>query len=187
MEPLSERAKKRLLEIARESIRRYLRGSRVPSFKEDDPELQRKSGAFVTLKTKDGRLRGCIGFISSMGKPLYEVVSEAAVAAAFDDPRFPPLSPKEFDEIDLEISVLSEMERVKDIGEIEVGKHGLYIKKRGRSGLLLPQVATEYGWDREEFLRHVCLKAGLGPEEWKEDAELYIFSADVFGEGDIGG
>ena len=179
---LSEKARKRLLEIARESIKGFLLEGRIPSFEEEDPELQEKKGAFVTLKTRDGGLRGCIGFTSAMGRPLYKVISEAAVAAAFDDPRFPPVSREELDRIKLEISVLSEMERVKDVGDIEVGKHGLYIRKKGRSGLLLPQVATEDGWDREEVLRHVCLKAGLSPDDWKEGAELFIFSAEVFGE-----
>jgi AmmeMemoRadiSam system protein A len=101
--------------------------------------------------------------------------------AAFRDPRFPPVKEKELPELDIEISVLTPLRRITDVREIEVGKHGIYIIKGGWSGLLLPQVATEYGWDRQAFLEHTCQKAGLPSNAWKEkDAEIYIFSADIF-------
>ena len=104
-----------------------------------------------------------------------------AISAAFQDPRFEPMSAKELEDLDIEISVLTPMKPVTDINEIEVGKHGLMIVKDYYSGLLLPQVATEYGWDRETFLEHTCMKAGLPVNAWKDsDTKIYAFSADVF-------
>jgi len=143
--------------------------------------LEEKRGAFVSLK-KRGRLRGCIGFIEAK-KPLAKTVEEMAIAAAFQDPRFEPLKKEELKDLRLEISVLTPLRRIADVGEIEVGVHGLYIRKGGCAGLLLPQVATEYGWDRDTFLRETCCKAGLAPDAWRDrDTEIYHFSADVFGE-----
>ncbi|MDI6743358.1 MAG: AmmeMemoRadiSam system protein A, partial [Smithella sp.] len=108
---------------------------------------------------------------------------EMAVAAAFNDPRFPALKKDELNQLTFEISVLSPLERIRDIHEIEVGRHGLYIVSGYNSGLLLPQVATEYRWDRETFLEQTCYKAGLNPQSWKDpETEIYIFSADYFGD-----
>ena len=137
-------------------------------------------GAFVTLKT-DGNLRGCIGrFISS--DPLYEVVNASAVSSAFEDPRFTPLTAQEYEKVDIEITVLGPMKKIKSINEIILGKHGIYIKKDFRSGTMLPQVATEYGWTVEEFLGHTSRdKAGLGWDGWK-DAEIYIYDGLVLEE-----
>jgi len=133
----------------------------------------------VTIKRR-GQLRGCIGYIEGRG-PLYKTVEEMAEAAAFKDPRFMPVTEKELTELDYEISVLTPLQKIKDINEIEVGKHGIYIKKGWNSGLLLPQVATEYGWDRQTFVEHTCQKAGLPANAWKDkNAEIYIFSADIF-------
>jgi len=127
-------------------------------------------------------LRGCIGYIKAY-KPLWETVQEMAIAAAFHDPRFPSLKPDEVKQLTFEISVLSPFKRIKDINEIEVGKHGLYMVRGYRSGLLLPQVATEYKWDRETFLQETCYKAGLPLDSWKDkETEIYIFSADYFGD-----
>ena len=114
--------------------------------------------------------------------PLFRTVSEMAVAAAVRDPRFRPLSKGELPEIEIEISALSPLRRIDDVGEVEVGRHGIYIIKGGRSGVLLPQVATENGWDRDTFLDQTCRKAGLAPGAWKEGAAISIFSAEVFGE-----
>ena len=147
--------------------------------------LSSRSGAFVTLH-KHGALRGCIGRFTSDG-PLTGTVEEMAEAAAFEDPRFAPLGSDELDQVDLEISVLTPMKRITDLDEIEVGRHGIYIIKGYNRGVLLPQVATERGWDRETFLRQTCLKAGLGQQEYKDpDTEIYVFSAEVFGEKDPG-
>jgi AmmeMemoRadiSam system protein A len=105
-----------------------------------------------------------------------------AIQAATGDPRFPSLTESELDQITLEISVLSPVEQIDDINKIQVGKHGLIIRKGFNAGLLLPQVAIEYNWTRQEFLEHTCLKAGLGPNQWKQGAKISIFSAEVFGE-----
>jgi|Deesub1362A_J573_1020465.scaffolds.fasta_scaffold06210_1 hypothetical protein len=176
---LSEEEEKELLTIARETLESYLSEGKVPHFEVKSESLKEEMGAFVTLKKK-GRLRGCIGHVEA-NKPLYEVVSEMAIAAATQDPRFSPVTLDELSEIDIEISVLSPLKKVNDIEEIKVGRDGLVIKKGFASGLLLPQVPVEWGWDREEFLRQVSLKAGLPPDAWKE-ADLYRFTAQVFGE-----
>ncbi|RKZ20397.1 AMMECR1 domain-containing protein, partial [bacterium] len=132
--------------------------------------------------TKHGELRGCIGLIKGI-KPLYLAVQDMAIAAALRDPRFPPVSPSELDEIEIEISVLTPLKEVKDVEEIKVGRDGIYIERGYHSGLLLPQVATEYGWTREEFLDHTCMKAGLFPGCWKEEGtKIYRFSALIFSE-----
>ena len=178
--PLGREEKAKLLDIARESIALYLKAGFAPLYQVSETGLLQKCGAFVTLK-KHGQLRGCIGYTVPLF-PLYQTVQRAALAAALQDPRFPPLSPDELDEIEVEISVLSPLEKLEDVRQIQVGKHGLVIVKGRASGLLLPQVAVEEGWDREEFLRAVCRKAGLPEDAWKEGAELYVFTAEVFDE-----
>ncbi len=176
---LSEGDKKTLHQIAKAVIENKTKGKPVPEFKIDSPVLKENRGAFVSLHKK-GQLRGCIGYIEGKG-PLHKTIEEMADAAAFRDPRFSPVTEKELPEIDIEISVLTPLKRIVDINEIEVGKHGIYIKKEWYSGLLLPQVATEYGWDRKTFLENTCRKAGLPSSAWKEkDVEIYIFSADIF-------
>lgn len=176
---LSEEEKKTLHHIAKTVIENKLKGKPVPEFKIDSPILKENRGAFVTIN-KRGQLRGCIGYIEAY-KPLHRTIEEMAEAAAFRDPRFPPVTERELPELEIEISVLTPLRRINDIKEIEVGKHGIYIKKGWHSGLLLPQVATEYDWDRQTFLEHTCLKAGLPTNSWKdEDTEIYIFSADIF-------
>jgi len=181
---LSDKDKKMLLAIARKAIESELKGAKPPSFEVDSPILKENRGAFVTIH-ENGELRGCIGLIRGY-KPLYKTVEEMAVAAAFRDPRFPPLRRDELNKIDIEISALTPLRKITDINEIEVGKHGIYIEKGLHSGLLLPQVATEYGWDRLTFLEQTCWKAGLPLNAWKSpDASIYIFSADIFSEKDF--
>jgi len=176
---LSEQDKKTLHHIARTVIENKARGKSVPEFKVESPILKENRGAFVTINKK-GQLRGCIGYIEGHG-PLHQTIEEMAEAAAFRDPRFGPVKDKELPELELEISVLTPLKKITDVNEIQVGKHGIYIKKGWLSGLLLPQVATEYGWDRQTFLEHTCKKAGLPSNAWKEkDTEIYIFSADIF-------
>lgn len=177
---LTDEEKSELLKIARESIECKLKGKPIPEFEPSTPELREKRGVFVTLN-KNGELRGCIGYIQPI-KPLYQAVSEMALEAAFGDPRFPPLREDELSQITIEISVLTPLKRIYDPSQIEVGKHGIYIRKGMNSGLLLPQVATEHGWTRETFLEHTCYKAGLPKDAWKENAEIYIFSAEIFHE-----
>lgn len=181
---LTDTEKALLLYIARESIASALEG-RAPRFPQEIPEgLLEPLGAFVTLH-KHGALRGCIGTFEAQG-PLYLTVAEMARSAAFNDPRFPPLSPEELPEVDIEISVLSPMWQGRP-EEVEVGKHGIYIVRGFHRGVLLPQVAVEYGWDRETFLDHTCLKAGLAPGCWRDpETEIYLFTCEVFGEKEMG-
>ncbi|MCD6255777.1 MAG: AmmeMemoRadiSam system protein A [Deltaproteobacteria bacterium] len=171
-----------LLNIARDAIKAHLENKSIPKIEVKDEILRRPCGAFVTLN-KSGQLRGCIGSLYGE-RPLYLTVQEMAIEAAFHDPRFPPLSKVEFPLIEIEISVLSPLRRIKDPEEIEVGRDGIYLVKGINRGVLLPQVATEYKWDKYTFLDHTCLKAGLAPGCWRE-AEIYIFSAEVFSEKGI--
>ncbi len=176
---LSEKEKQALREIARTSIECRLEGKRAAAAPGLTSLLKEKRGAFVSLHRR-GRLRGCIGLIQA-NRPLHETVAEMAAAAAFEDPRFEPLSPEEIKDLEVEISVLTPLQEIEDINEIEVGRHGLYIKKGYQAGLLLPQVATEYKWTPKTFLEETCRKAGLARNAWKdEETKIYIFSADVF-------
>ena len=176
---LSDQDKETLRHIAKTVIENKAHGKPVPEFTVDSPVLKEKRGAFVTV-TKAGQLRGCIGYVQPY-KPLYQTVEEMAAQAAFHDPRFNPVTKAELPDLEIEISILTPMKRIKDIEEIEVGKHGILMEKGPYSGLLLPQVATEYGWDRKTFLEHTCLKAGLAKDAWKdEDVVISIFSADIF-------
>ncbi|MCK4282779.1 MAG: AmmeMemoRadiSam system protein B [Candidatus Brocadiae bacterium] len=184
---LTDEHKRMLLKLARQSIETRLAGREAaagaPAVGADEmPEaLRGKHGAFVTLK-KNGELRGCIGHIVS-NQPLYLCVREVARLAALSDPRFPPLEESELGEITIAISVMSPPKKVESVQEIEVGRDGLIISKGGRRGLLLPQVAAEYGWGREEFLKQTCRKAGLAQNAYKsDDAEVYKFQAIIFGE-----
>lgn len=175
---LTEEEKRTLHQIARTAIEKKLdRETAVPEAATET--LREKRGAFVSLHTH-GQLRGCIGYVHGI-KPLAQTINDMAIAAAFQDPRFPPLKKDELSDLDIEISVLTPMKKISDISEIEVGKHGLMMIKGGCSGLLLPQVATQYHWDRTTFLAQTCNKAGLPSNAWQDrDTEIYIFSAEVF-------
>ncbi len=177
--PFSGEEKEFLHRLARGAIEHQLLGRPLPSREGETPRLSEKRGAFVTLKTH-GQLRGCIGHIQAV-KPLSQTVIDMAQAAAFQDPRFPPLSKQELKDLSIEISALTPFHHVKDIKEIQVGKHGLFIERGYNSGLLLPQVATEYGWDPQTFLEHTCQKAGLPKDAWKDHkTKIQIFSAEIF-------
>ena len=179
-ELLTKKEQRDLLKIARNTIVAHVNSGALPAVETASKGLNLESGCFVTIK-QHGQLRGCIGnFISD--KPLYRLVQEMAVSAATHDPRFYPMKQPDLQDFELEISVLSPLKLIASVEEILVGKHGIYLVKTGYRGVLLPQVATEYGWDRETFLRHTCLKAGLPENAWKKDCEIYIFSALVFGE-----
>lgn len=178
---LTKEEKEILLAIARDSIEAAV--NKTPYFlpSSQTPQLEEKCGAFVTLHSQ-GELRGCIGYIEGI-IPLMETVQEVAVKAALEDPRFDPVNADELENIDIEISVLSPLKKINDLNKIEVGKHGLVIKHGYSRGLLLPQVAVEYNWDRETFLSQTCRKAGIGADKWKDPAiEIFIFSAEIFGE-----
>jgi len=179
-ELLTKKEQKDLLRIARDTITSYVTSGSIPAVETTSRGLNLESGCFVTIK-QHGHLRGCIGnFVSD--KPLVSLVQEMAVSAATHDPRFYPMKPQDLHDFQLEISVLSPLELISTVDEIQVGTHGIYLVKNGSRGVLLPQVATEYGWDRDTFLKHTCLKAGLPENAWQKDCEIYIFSALVFGE-----
>jgi len=179
---LSENQRKRLLHIARETIKAYIETGKKLKFEENDPTLNREMGAFVTLHHK-GQLRGCIGNIIGKG-PLYLTVKDMAIQSSTADPRFSEVTASELKDIDIEISVLSELEKIDDPALIEMGKHGVLVRSGFRSGVFLPQVATETGWSREEFMSNLCShKAGLPPDAWKTGkCDIYVFTAEVFGE-----
>lgn len=179
---LNREQKKKLLEIARGSIEVYLKTGKRMNLTEVDPVLLKEMGAFVTLKENE-ELRGCIGNLIGAG-PLYLTVCDMAVEAAVGDPRFTAVELPELKKIEIEISVLSPMEKVDSADKIELGKHGVLVRKGMQSGVFLPQVAAETGWNKEEFLSNLCLhKAGLAPDAWKDKRiEMYIFTAEVFSE-----
>ncbi|MDQ7786604.1 MAG: AmmeMemoRadiSam system protein B [Thermodesulfovibrionales bacterium] len=174
--PYTEVEKKELLSLAKNAIAEHVTNGKTPDKEISNPKLRADGAVFVTIK-KNGSLRGCIGNIQAV-MPLYESVIKNAIAASSSDPRFPPLTQEEIKDIEVEISILSPLSPLRDVKDIQVGRHGLFIRKGIQRGLLLPQVATEYGWDRETFLDQLCVKAGLPKGAW-QDAELYRFTAEI--------
>ncbi len=178
---MTSEQKKSLLDLARNAIKAKL--SHNPFTTPNDPIFEEKRGLFVTLH-KHGGLRGCIGYIQGY-KNITDSIIEMAQAAAFRDPRFSKVTAAELSDISIEISVLSELSPITKADEIRIGRDGLYIEHPYGSGLLLPQVALEWEWDRDTFLKQVCIKAGLHKQAWQdESARLYRFSAEIFGESD---
>lgn len=182
---LNKEQREKLLGIARKSIETYLTTGKKLELTESDPLLLKEMGAFVTLN-KQGDLRGCIGNLVG-DKPLYLTIRDMAVEAAVGDPRFPAVELAELKDIKIEISVLSPLKRINSIDEIQLGTHGVLVRQGFHSGVFLPQVATETGWSKEEFLSNLCAhKAGLSPDAWKDKSlEIYIFTAEVFSEKEI--
>lgn len=174
--PYTEEEKKELLALARNTITEYVSHGKASEVEIKNPKFRANGAVFVTIKNS-GNLRGCIGHIQAV-MPLYESIRKNAIAACSGDPRFPPMKKEELKDMDIEISILSPFVPLKDVKDIQVGKHGLYIMKGIQSGLLLPQVATEFRWDRNAFLENVCLKAGLPRDAWK-DADIYTFTAEI--------
>jgi AmmeMemoRadiSam system protein A len=178
MNEYSSEERKRLLRLAHQSIAAELYKTILDTTPPSE-HLAEPRGAFTTLHA-DGALRGCIGYIIPVHS-LYQTVAETATAAAFRDPRFAPVGESELETLQIEISVLSPMAPIRP-EEVEVGRHGLLIVQDTARGLLLPQVATEWGWDRERFLSETCRKAGLAPDAWQHGASIEAFTAEVFGE-----
>lgn len=179
---LSKKGQNQLLKIARKTLESYLEDKKMLEIKIDDEELNQKMGVFVTLK-KDGQLRGCIGeFEPDM--PLYKLVQQKVIDSAIHDPRFYPVETEELKSIKIEISVLSPWQKINDWRKIELTKHGVFIKRGGKGGTFLPQVAKETNWDLEEFLSHLCSdKAGLPADSYKDPkTEIFIYTAQVFAE-----
>jgi hypothetical protein len=179
---LSEIARADLLALARGTLETHFRGEPPPRLSSDRAEtFGQPMGLFVTLR-RGGELRGCIGTLAPTGD-LTRVIAEYALRAALEDPRFPPLRAEELAGCSIEISVLSAPEPLENPEDLEVGRDGLILELRGRRGLLLPQVATEWGFDRERFLAEVSRKAGLAPEAWRDrEARVWVFRAEVFSE-----
>jgi len=183
---LNKNEKQVLVKIARDTLALYLNRRVLPQLSAypATPNLQKECGVFVTLKNKkDKELRGCIGYLSGV-KPLRESVRDCTVEAATRDQRFPPMQAGEDQTVTIEISVLTPPQKIGSITQIEIGKHGLIISKGMRRGVLLPQVPVEWGWNRDDFLKAICQKAGLPEDAWKEGADLYIFTAQVFAENE---
>jgi len=179
---MNEAQKTQLLKIARDTVEAVVRGWPAPKPQSADPALNTLCGCFVTLKNR-GRLRGCIGQFTSE-KPLAQLVVEMARASARSDPRFldNPVMPGELNKLEIEISVLSPLKRTDDPLSLELGTHGIYIKRGYASGCFLPQVADETGWGKEEFLSYCCShKAGLPADAWQDPkTEVYLFTAEIF-------
>ena len=175
--------KKILLQLARDTITDRLEKRESPEFSDKRKVFRQHSGAFVTLHKKNGNLRGCIGKMFSE-EPLYITVIEMAEEAAFDDPRFTPVTLEELKELKIEISVLSPLKKIKTTEEIKLGVHGVLLKKGLYSGVFLPQVAVETGWDLEKFMNNLCSgKAGLPKDAWKsKNADIFIFTVDILAE-----
>jgi len=180
--PLSEETRRDLLQLARGSLEAHFRGQPAPRLASDRAEaFGEPRGLFVTLR-RGGQLRGCIGTLSPEGD-LTRVVAEFARRAAFEDPRFPPLEPEELPDCQIEISVLTAPQPLEDLAEIVIGRDGLIVEGRGRRGLLLPQVATEWGFSPTRFLQETCRKAGLPPDAWRRpEVRFWKFQAEVFEE-----
>jgi AmmeMemoRadiSam system protein A len=170
---------RRLLSLARRAIEARVRRQPAPA-PEHGGALDSPRGAFVTIHCH-GDLRGCLGRLDP-GEPLAKTITDLAASVSDSDPRFEAVRPGELDAIDLEISVLTPEREVTSVAEIEVGRHGVIVEQGGHRGLLLPQVATEYGWDAQTLVSHTCLKAGLSADAWRHGARLLVFEAQVFGE-----
>jgi uncharacterized protein len=175
----AEQDRRMLLQVAREALAAHVGVAPAPVHGAVEI-LERMGGAFVTLQIR-GELRGCIGHIEA-NEPLGRVVPRCAVAAGSTDPRFPPITPTELGELDIEISLLGALEPITGPAEIQIGRHGLVVERGWQRGLLLPQVATEWNWDAETFLAQTCHKAGLPKDAWQHGARLWRFDAEVFGE-----
>jgi AmmeMemoRadiSam system protein A len=180
-ESLADDSRRYLLELVRRSISTKLKDGDFPRTPPKDPALLEPRGAFVTLKNS-GMLRGCIGRMESE-RPLWETVAMMARAAAFEDPRFQPVTLEELGGLSVEISILTPFERLEKPETVVVGKHGLLIEKGFNRGVLLPQVAVDHGWSAEEFLANVCHKASLPSDAWRDpEAKLHVFSALIIEE-----
>jgi AmmeMemoRadiSam system protein A len=175
---LTDEEKTELLNVARSAVTLYVQKKEILRYEPQTPSLFTEKGAFVTLK-KLGRLRGCIGYIEPVA-PLHLTITQAAISAASQDNRFPPVQPSELPDLEYEISVLSLPRKIDSPDEVIVGRHGLIIVQGARKGVLLPQVPVENRWSRKTFLQQACLKAGLPQNAWSSGAEVFIFEAIVF-------
>ncbi|HTY62455.1 MAG TPA: AmmeMemoRadiSam system protein A [Acidobacteriota bacterium] len=173
-----------LLKLARTTLEIYLKNGKIPAYQTSSEELLEQKGAFVSLHHR-GELRGCIGQLIA-DRELYKIVQHCVLSAALEDTRFISVTPDEVNGLSIEISVLTPFRRIQDANEIEVGRHGLYMVRGGYRGLLLPQVATQYHWDRIQFLEHTCIKSGLPENSWRDpQTVIYTFEAEVFSDESV--
>jgi AmmeMemoRadiSam system protein A len=173
-----------LLKLARTTLETYLKNGKIPPYQTSCEEFLEQKGAFVSLHN-GGELRGCIGQLVA-DRELYKIVQHCVLSAALEDTRFLSVTPDEVNGLSIEISVLTPFRRIQDANEIEVGRHGLYMVRGGYRGLLLPQVATQYGWDRTQFLEHTCIKSGLPVNSWRDpQTVIYTFEAEVFSDESV--
>lgn len=176
---ISPEDQRRLLDLAYRALEARVRHAGLPDIDSElAPDVRR--GAFVSIFS-DGELRGCLGRLNSQ-LPIARLVAQLAQAVADSDPRFDRVTPQELANIGFEISVLTREREIQSVEEIEIGRHGLIVEQAGNRGLLLPQVPGELGWDRDAFLDHTCLKAGLAADAWRRGARIFVFEAEVFGE-----
>jgi AmmeMemoRadiSam system protein A len=176
--------KVKLLKLARTTLETYLKSGKIPSYQTSCEAFLEQKGAFVSLHHGE-ELRGCIGQLVA-DRELYKIVQHCVLSAALEDTRFISVTQDEVDGLSIEISVLTPFRRIQDINEIEVGKHGLYMVRGGYRGLLLPQVATQYRWDRIKFLEHTCIKSGLPESAWHDpQTVIYTFEAEVFSDESV--
>lgn len=175
--PLTAASRSEILKLARETVFARVSGKPLPEWHGNDKRLKADGAVFVTLKEKNGRLRGCIGSIQAYTS-LHRSISQNAVAAASKDPRFSPVRPEELPNLDIEVTVLSPMEPVNSSSEIKIGEHGVYLEAAGRSSVFLPQVPVEQGWNLDTYLQELAMKAGLSPDAWKS-GRLYRFTAEI--------
>lgn len=180
--PLTAEERRSLLKLARQAVVARVRGLRDESMSPPVFQARVSDGAFVTLH-QDGRLRGCIGRVAA-GSQVGETVRQVAGAAAVEDPRFPPVTPGELSTLTVEVSLLGPLVPCSGPGDVEIGRHGVVIRKGHRQSLLLPQVAIEHGWDAEALVSAACRKAGLPSDAWATGSDLYVFEAEVFAEDD---
>jgi AmmeMemoRadiSam system protein A len=173
---------RRLLQLARAALEAHVRCTSPPPI-ERGGVLDEPLGAFVSIHNGD-ELRGCLGRLD-VAAPLAQTVAELAAVVSDSDPRFPPVAAAELPAIEVEISILTPEREIESVSEIAVGRHGVIVERGHRRGLLLPQVATERGWDAQTFLEHTCLKAGLPADAWRHGARVLVFEAQVFSEGSL--
>ena len=182
--PLPVHVREQLLLLARQSIADHLFQMKSSQYVYVDPQANFKAGAFVTL-TQDEQLRGCIGLVEGIER-VSLVIREMAVAAATRDPRFEPVQPEELVYLDIEISILSDLQEIHSPDEIIIGQHGILVRADFHQGLLLPQVAEHANWTPEEFLSATCRKAGLEPDHWqKGEVQIWVFDAEIFSEHEV--
>lgn len=183
VEELNKDIKDWLLKHGRKSLEEYIRFKKLQSIQEKNPSLAHERGVYITIKKDENIIRGHLGYILPI-KPLYQAVSDGVIKAATKDLKYPALTEEELSKVKIEISVLSNIEKVNNFNLIEIGTHGIYLNKGWQSAIILPHIAQENNWSKEKFLEKACQRAGLSPQAWKKDKkiDIYLFTAQTFSE-----